>query len=113
MMNIMWGLSSMNSPSFYTDTDQNLAGITYGGLPPTGGSLWDGSLPLTKGRYGVTTPGASGWGWINPNSNYGGDVLYSLSFDVAPTPEPASMLLLGTGLAALAGARKLKKQQAA
>jgi hypothetical protein len=30
-----------------------------------------------------------------------------------PTPEPASMLLLGTGLAALAGARKLKKQQAA
>ena len=29
----------------------------------------------------------------------------------APTPEPASMLLLGTDLAALAGARKLKKQQ--
>ncbi len=29
----------------------------------------------------------------------------------APTPEPATMLLLGTGLAALAGARKLKKQQ--
>jgi hypothetical protein len=27
-----------------------------------------------------------------------------------PTPEPATMLLLGTGLAALAGARKLKKQ---
>jgi hypothetical protein len=31
----------------------------------------------------------------------------------APTPEPASMLLLGTGLAAHAGARKLKKQQPA
>jgi hypothetical protein len=27
-----------------------------------------------------------------------------------PTPEPATMLLLGTGFAALAGARKLKKQ---
>lgn len=31
----------------------------------------------------------------------------------SPTPEPSSMLLLGTGLAALAGARKLKKQHAA
>ncbi len=30
----------------------------------------------------------------------------------APTPEPASMMLLGTGFAALAGARKLKKQKA-
>ena len=34
------------------------------------------------------------------------------NFTYSPTPEPASMLLLGTGLAALA-ARKLKKQQAA
>ena len=32
------------------------------------------------------------------------------NFAYSPTPEPATMLLLGTGLAALAGARKLKKQ---
>ena len=31
----------------------------------------------------------------------------------APTPEPASMMLLGTGLAGLLGARKMKKKQAA
>ena len=31
------------------------------------------------------------------------------NFAYSPTPEPATMLLLGTGLAALAGARKLKK----
>jgi hypothetical protein len=37
----------------------------------------------------------------------------NFAYKTFPNPEPASMLLLGTGFAALAGARKLKKQQTA
>ena len=50
---------------------------------------------------------------LNGNDYGGYHNMDDLSFNntSAPTPEPASMMLLGTGLAALAGARKLKKQQ--
>jgi len=44
---------------------------------------------------------------MNPSGT--NDYYLHLQAGQSPTPEPASMLLLGTGLAALAGARKLKK----
>jgi hypothetical protein len=55
--------------------------------------------------------------WNEPDNGIqtGNYEFHVLNADTAsgPTPEPASMFLLGTGLAGLVGARKMKKQQSA
>lgn len=43
---------------------------------------------------------------------HGGKGITSFNFELTPTPEPVSMLLLGTGLVGLAGARRRKANKA-
>ncbi|MDW8290683.1 MAG: pre-peptidase C-terminal domain-containing protein [Armatimonadota bacterium] len=84
--------------------------------------IWDddsaigfGSLiqwqPPTSGWYYLAVTGFHGFGGRNQLSYYEGathleDGLYTLVIGVSPVPEPASLLVLGTGVAALIGLRR-------
>lgn len=113
-VNIQWVLTSSLSS---TRIDQSLITPAIGFLPPSGGTLWGDLLPLTAdvipfsngASYSVTTPGASGWGQINPNQSSGGEVSYTLSFTVAPVPEPTSIILFGSSLMGLMWTRKMNR----
>ncbi len=54
------------------------------------------------------------WIWgsaLKPGSNYGEYQLFRTKAETAPVPEPSTMLLFGTGLAGLIGARFRKKKK--
>ena len=79
-------------------------------------------LPVISDPWNVWNPVGVNFTGTAYSVNFGGSQEY-VGFDnitlgsatpiTTPTPEPASMMLLGTGLAGLLGARKLKKIQAA
>ena len=78
-------------------------------------SLWD-TDPYSHpndGNGDYTIAMAWDLGTLAPGATKTINFDYALTAPTAPTPEPASMMLLGTGLAGLLGARKLKKKQAA
>ncbi len=55
--------------------------------------------PLTNGAH---TMGAGNW--VEPSPSFAID--YGIRIDASPVPEPATVLLLGTGLVGLVGFRK-------
>ena len=80
------------------------------------------TTPTTWGNNGVypwytvnTQPSNATWIWAGNNDSndyaYFSTKISAVTSSATPTPEPATMLLLGTGFAALAGARRIKKQQ--
>jgi hypothetical protein len=79
---------------------------------------WVTTHSLTFGGYGEQTPGIDGFGWgplvpwmfddfVNPDS---GNLSFRLISNADPVPEPATMLLFGTGIAGLIGSRIRRKK---
>ncbi|HLL48063.1 MAG TPA: PEP-CTERM sorting domain-containing protein [Longimicrobiaceae bacterium] len=69
---------------------------------------WSGTPHPEGSPYpGGEAVGGSGLRWSR--ADYGGDALFTATFAETTVPEPASMALLGTGLAALAGWRRRRR----
>jgi hypothetical protein len=73
--------------------------ITY--INRTDGFYHDGDIPIT------ITSWDAGTGYIAENGMYE----LHITSEPAPEPEPAGMLLLGAGVAALSGFRRIKNQE--
>lgn len=110
---LTWLLSDMGRGGF-SSTRYGLVGDVT--LPPGGGALWSlplatGSffLPVASGSYFVNAPGAGGWSPRNASDSYGGDILYTLSFDVVRIAEPATVVVIAFALAGLVASRRRER----
>jgi hypothetical protein len=83
----------LNNDEFFTK--YNVPGPLFGTNTPMGFVGFSSDIPFSS---------------ITINDPSGTVMIDNFAYTATPTPEPATMLLLGTGFAALAGARKLKKQ---
>ena len=111
-----WNYTDFGSPGYYLPADQTIQLETLMGVFASNGIIIGDPFKIGNGPIDILIPIGSSQlllgfddGWFNDN---GGGVNVNISETSAPgTPEPATMLLLGTGIAlGLAGSRLRRKK---
>ena len=101
-INDSWNSIDLSSANFFVDIGDQFT-IALSGFDPVGN--------LFKGVGGNQYSG--GELWLDGQVFFGGevDMTFTTYVDNAPVPEPATMLLFGTGLAGLVGSRLRRKKK--
>lgn len=97
----------------YFCTNQNAMGLLA--YDPEVGPItpYAGGEMVTSDNFtgaGVDQPGSSRWSRVLFANPHGVDAVFSATFETNAVPEPASMALLGTGLAGLVGAARRRRR---
>lgn len=97
----MFPCATENGGSLVFYSTDNLGALADGSLPT---AFYENQLTVLEGSGTIDyTPTAGEPGFV---AGAGGPVTYAITSGVAPTPEPSSFALLGTGVVTLLGAAR-------